>query len=153
VLAIATGLAAGSACRGDAPRPAERGGAAVAHPPAAPNASSLDDLGRRLGVTFPRGSRIIGVERERGIDDLVAAKVEIRSAELSSFLASSPVKAADLQPGERGMLGPDHDWWDPGKATRLRTGQAALAGARYLNIGVDDGRPGVAVLYIVNHGT
>ena len=118
-----------------------------------PKEQDLVTLAREVGLTFPAGTRLVGVKRESGMDDLVAFKVELPSKALTAFLKSTPVKEEDFAGGERGLLGPDDGWWDPGRAPRLRTGQAMLPGARALNIGVDDSRPKVAVLYIVNHGT
>jgi hypothetical protein len=151
-LALALAGATGSgACRRDPP--AEERGVSVSGGGPKP-VRALGDLGREVGLVFPAGARLIGVERENGMDDLLALEVEIKSSELAAFLERSPVKAADLQPGEGGLLGADHDWWAPGRAVNLRTGQARLPGARVLNLGVADGhRPGTTVLYVVNHGT
>ena len=87
------------------------------------------------------------------MDDMTAVKVVLPSSELAVFLATTPVKAEAFADGSGGLLGPDDGWWEPGKAAHLRTGQASLPGARYLNIGVADGGVGQAVVYVVNHGT
>jgi hypothetical protein len=117
--------------------------------------ATLNDLGRELelGVTFPSGTRLIGVSRERGIDDLIEVEVEMAASDFSGFLARTPVQEQDFRPGERGLLGPDHDWWDPNKAARLRSGQAQLPKGRALNIGVGDSHSDRVRVYIVNHGT
>lgn len=57
-----------------------------------------------------------------------------------------------MESGERGLLGPDHGFWDPQRATRLRVGQKRLADARVLNIGVAEHGAKV-FLSVVNHGT
>jgi len=114
---------------------------------------TLESVSKELSVTFPAGTKLIGVYRERGIDDLVQAKVEIPAADWSGFLASTPIDPSLFEPGEGGLLGPDSGFWDPHKAKNLRTAQAILPNVRALNIGYDDSRGSVYVVYVVNHGT
>ncbi len=120
-------------------------------PPMTP--ASWIALGAELGVTFPPGARLVGMKRENGMDDMVCAKVAIAPETLPAFLASAPLAPETFRSGSRGFLLSNQDWWDPDSALHLRTGQAHMPGARALNIGVDDGHPGVVYLYIVNHGT
>lgn len=115
--------------------------------------ATLAQLAQEAGVKFPPAARLVGSARENGMDDRLRFKVEIPPAELAAFLAASPVPAEALEAGEGGLLGADQGFWDPSHAKRLRTGQTILPGQRALNIGVDDGRADVVVLYIVNHGT
>ncbi len=117
------------------------------------SAPTLADLAQQSGVKFPPSARLVGPAREDGIDDLLRFKVEISAGDLPAFLATCPVPADAFEPGEAGLLGPDQGFWDPGRAKRLRTGQKILPGTRALNIGIDDGRPDVVAVYIVNHGT
>jgi hypothetical protein len=93
------------------------------------------------------------VTRENGIDDMVMFKVQITPKDLRSFMAGLPVPADAFEPGEGGFLGRDQGFWDPSHAARLRTGQVILKNQRALNIGIDDGRPGMVAIYVVNHGT
>ena len=95
----------------------------------------------------------MGVARERGIDDMIELKVAMKAADQAGFIARSPVRVEDFHPGAGGLLGPDHDWWDPGRAPHLRTGQAMRPKARALNIGVGDAQGDIVAVYIVNHGT
>ena len=122
-------------------------------PPPVMTAASWAALGSELGVKFPASARLIGVEREDGMDDMTRAKVAIAPADLSAFLASTPLAPSAFAPGSGGFLFGNQDWWDPNSALHLRAAQARLPSARVLNIGIDDGRPGVVFLYIVNHGT
>jgi hypothetical protein len=117
------------------------------------SAATLAELAREAGVPFPAAARLIGVARENGMDDLLRFKVEIPASDLAAFLATSPVPSEAFEAGERGLLGPDQGFWDPRRAQRLRTGQQVLPGQRALNIGIDDGRPDVVSIYVVNHGT
>ena len=114
--------------------------------------ASLDDLGREVGLKFPPSARLIGFNRENGMDDYLQFKVEIDAADFPKFQASSPVPEAVMEPGEGGLLGPDQGFWDPSRAKDLRTGQKSLPNARALNIGVAENGAKVS-LYIVNHGT
>jgi len=120
-------------------------------PPAADE--TLVDLGREVGLKFPADARLLGVSRERGIDDLVRFKIEMGAADLPGLMASTPIKPDAFEPGERGLLGPDQGFWDPNRARHLLTGQAVLKNNRALNIGIADGGPQRVILYIVNHGT
>jgi hypothetical protein len=117
------------------------------------SAESLDSLGKELDLTFPVSARLLGVERESGMDDMVRLKVEMNAADLAGFLERSPIDPASFRSGPRGFLGQDRGFWDPHRAAQLRTAQAIVAGHRALNIGVDETRAGVVTLYIVNHGT
>jgi hypothetical protein len=114
---------------------------------------TLGSAGKEVGLVFPAGSKLVGVHRERGIDDLVAVKVEMPASEWPGFVAQTPIDPALFRPGERGLLGPDDGSWDPHKARNLRTAQAALPGARVLNLGYDDSRGSVLAVFVVNHGT
>lgn len=114
---------------------------------------NLVELGRELSVSLPASARVIGVEREEGMDDRIGAKLEIPQSDWPSFIASTPIEADAFDSGPRGMLGQDHGFWDPHQAPGLRTAQASLPGARYLNIGVSAPTNGIVIVYIVNHGT
>lgn len=117
-----------------------------------PVSASLDELGREAGLTFPASARLIGFNRENGMDDYLQFKVEIDAADFPKFQASSPIPDAAMKPGVGGLLGPDDGFWDPNRPKNLRTGQKSLPNARVLNIGVAE--HGAKVwLYIVNHGT
>lgn len=115
--------------------------------------ASWATLGTEVGVKFPASARLVGVEQEDGMDDMTRAKVAIAPADLPAFLASTPLAPSAFAPGSGGFLFRDQDWWDPNSALNLRASQARLPSARVLNIGIDDGHPGVVFLYIVNHGT
>ena len=117
------------------------------------SSESVTDLGRELHVTFPPSTRVIGVERENGMDDLVRAKVQIAEGDWSQFLGTTPIKSDSFRPGPRGFLGQDHGFWDPHQAAGLRSAQAILPGQRALNVGVTTPSDGKLTLYIVNHGT
>jgi hypothetical protein len=103
-------------------------------------------------LTFPPSARLVGQHREAGMDDYLQFKVEIEAADLPAFEASSPIPKQAMEPGEGGLMGPDHDFWDPHRATTLRTGQKSLPDARALNVGIAESGSKVA-LYVVNHGT
>ena len=132
-----------AACRPQAGRQASA-------PTTAP--ATLSQLATEVGLTFPVSSRLLGVARESGIDDMVMFKVELPRRDLESFLAKCPVPADAFEQGSAGFLGVDDGFWDPSKATHLRTGQI-IRNTRATDVGIDDGRPDVAILYIVNHGT
>jgi hypothetical protein len=113
-------------------------------------APSLDTLGKELALSFPASTRLVGAERLNG-NDTVRVKVEMSADDLAAFLAHAPVESEAFAPGSGGYLGRDHDFWDPGSAKELRTGQT-FVGARALSIGVAKAHADLAVLYIVNQG-
>lgn len=90
----------------------------------AAKATTLAELAAEVGIAFPPSSRLLGVSRENGMDDLVMFKVELPRRDLASFLAKCPVPADAFEEGSAGFLGPDDGFWDPGKARHLRTGQS-----------------------------
>lgn len=100
----------------------------------------LGSVIQELGLVFPAGSRLVGVHRERGADDLIAVKVEMPAAAWPGFVATTPIDPALFRPGERGLLGPDDGFWDPHASKNLPTAEAPLPRARVLNLGYDDGR-------------
>lgn len=114
---------------------------------------TLESVGKEVGLTFPAGTKLVGVHRERGADDLIAVKVEMPAAKWPRFLASTPIDSSLFRPGERGLLGPDDGFWDPHKASALRTAEASLPQGRVLDLGYDDSRGQWVTVYIVNHGT
>jgi len=117
-----------------------------------PASATLDELAREVGITFPASARLIGFNRENGMDDYLQFKVEIDASDFPKFQVASPIPEAAMEPGEGGLLGPDRGFWDPNRARKLRTGQKSLPDARALNIGVSE-HDGKVSLYIVNHGT
>jgi hypothetical protein len=114
---------------------------------------TLESVGKEIAVAFPSSATLIGVHRENGMDDLIAVKVELPAADWPGFIARTPIDPSLFRPGERGLLGPDDGFWDPHKAGNLRTAGTSLPNARALNIGYDDSRGSVFVLYVVDHGT
>jgi hypothetical protein len=114
---------------------------------------SSSQLGHELGLSFPPSTRVLGVRRESGIDDAVLAKIEISKNEFQAFFAKTPIDPAAMRPGTGGFLGSDVDFWDPHKAPALKTGQGKSAAGRVLSIGVDESRPDIVVLYIMEFST
>lgn len=112
----------------------------------------LRALSAELGISLPPGTRVLLLERQAGMDDLVRAKLQMSRAAFEQLSPRLPVKDPDLRPGA-GRLGTDHERWDPHATAGLRSGQAPLAGARYLTLGVADGGGEQVTLFVVNHGT
>jgi hypothetical protein len=116
--------------------------------------ATIASLNAELPVHIPKGSRLIGVHRENGLDDLIQVKLEMSAADLPSFLASSPLAERPLDTWDRRViLGPDHEFWDPESVPTLRTAETIYPGARGFQIGVDQRTPGVVVVYLIDHGT
>jgi hypothetical protein len=99
---------------------------------------SLELIGREIGLRFPDRTRLIGVHRERGVDDLIAVKVEMPATAWPGFVGQTPIDPTLFRPGERGLLGPDDSFWDPHRAKSLKTAETQLPKGRVLNLGYDD---------------
>jgi len=128
------------------------GGNVICDEPAPP--ASIASLNAELPVRIPEGARIVGVHRENGMDDLIELKLEMSAADLPAFLASSPLGQHPLESwGRHGNFGPDHTFWDPGSVPTMRSAETTYAGARGFRIGIDERKPGVVVVYLVDHGT
>ena len=114
---------------------------------------TLESVGKEVGVRFPASAKFIGIRRqEGGMDSSFEVKVEIPAADWPGFLASTPIDPKEFGPGGRGLVGGDAGFWDPHQAKNLRTAQADLPDKRVLNIGYDDSRGNLIVVYVVNHG-
>jgi hypothetical protein len=117
-------------------------------------AESIDALSAEVGLKFSPSTHLLGVHRmTRGIDDAIQAKVELPMAELPALLSQTQIDAESFEPGTGGLLGPDDEFWDPHKASSIRTGQGKRPDGRVINVGIDEGKPGVAVVYIMVHET
>lgn len=123
------------------------------NPPPPPSASEWAALGRELGLKFPPSSRLLKLERQNGMDDMVRLQVALPTRDLPAFITGSAIRTEQLREGAASCFMPDDEFWDPSRALNMRSFQAALPDARYWCLGIDDGRPGTAYLYIMNHGT
>lgn len=120
---------------------------------AAYDAAQLGELGRELGVALPRGTHVLGVERERGKDRYIQAKLQLTDAGCATLLRSAGFDLALMDPGTGAHLGSDRAWWDPNQAGGLRTAQHLRDPASYLNIGVAPAGPNKMTVYIVFYDT
>jgi hypothetical protein len=114
---------------------------------------SLADVARELKLVFLPSTRLVGVEREHGMDDCIRVKVEMSSEEVSPFLRSTPVGEQAFDPGPAPTFGDDHGFWDPHRSTQLRSASVLTSEHRGFHIGVAEARAFVVAVYIVDHGT
>jgi hypothetical protein len=114
-------------------------------------ADDLKALGQELGVSLPPDAKIVGVDRQAGMDDMIRAKVELSPGSFASIADQLPVKGEQLTRGP-GRLGADHEFWNPHATPGVRSGQVQLPGARVLHIGLAE-YPDKVVLFVLNHGT
>lgn len=119
------------------------------------NASAdIEALSRELGLKIPNTSRIVGVKRERGIDDAVFAKFEMSRSDWGALQLRPPLSGADFDKAGKAYLPTDEGWWDPNHAEGVRAAQIEIEGGRVLDVGIDDTHGGdLVVVYVVNHGT
>ena len=114
--------------------------------------TDIASLSHELMVPLPSDARVLGVERQSGLDDMVRAKVEMSRAAFDRILAQLPMARASFSRG-KGRLGADHGFWNPGATPDIRYAQAPLAEGRVLHVGYADSSHDRVVLFIVNHGT
>lgn len=119
--------------------------------PTAPE-PDLHSLAAELGIPLPPDTRVLWLERQAGVDDLVRAKLQMSRSAFEQLSLQLPIQDKDLRAGS-GRLGTDHGGWDPHATGGLRSGQAPLAGARYLTLGVAADGDGQVTLFVVNYGT
>jgi hypothetical protein len=112
----------------------------------------LGSLSRELQVSLPIRTRILGVDRESGIDDMVRAKLEVSHQEFDQILASLPL-TTDTFRATAGRLGSDAGFWNPHATQGIRYAQTRLPGGRALHVGYADAGQGRVVLFLMNHGT
>jgi len=93
-------------------------------------AESLAALGPELGVVFPPSTRLIGVLRQNGMDDWIAAKVTMSRGDWPAFLASTTLDDSRLAGGEGGLLGPDQTFWERGRTADAAEWRASRAPVR-----------------------
>jgi hypothetical protein len=111
-------------------------------------------LNAELPVYIPESARLLGVRRESGMDDLIQVKLEMSAVEFATFVASSPLARQPLESWENnGIWGFDHDFWDPHRVPNLRSAETGYPDARSFRLGIDERKPGVVVVYLVDHGT
>jgi hypothetical protein len=113
--------------------------------------TELEELGKRLSMELPAGTRIIHVETHSGLDDAIFAKLRIPAGRAVEFVQS--LRVTEFQTGAADLFGRDRGPWDPHQAKGLRVVDVPLASTRGLVVGVDDGSTGALIVYVLNHGT
>lgn len=113
----------------------------------------LEELSAKLGLRFPADTKLLEVSSESGMDDALFAKVAFGAQGWTAFVLSPSLAQVDFTEDKRYLLGPDEDWWDPGRPTSLPTAQAALPNGEYLNVGVDRGDRARIIAYLMWHQT
>ena len=108
-------------------------------------------VGQKLGLELPPGTQVIGIQTEAGIDDAIFAKLRIPAARTAEFLKQCGVTR--FKSGGANLLGPDHGFWDPHQAKRLRSGDVALPSARDLLIAIDESASDALIVYAMNYST
>jgi hypothetical protein len=118
-----------------------------------PTAAQMSEIEGLAHVKFPPSTRVRTWHTERGIDEYLEIKFEMAAGDWPEFLSSSPLRSETLDEMHRTEVGADHDAWDPNKPAHLRAGQVGLPEGKVLNLGFDDSRHDVVVVYLVYFGT
>lgn len=104
-----------------------------------------------LGGDLPRSMRVLHFEQQSGVDDMLRAKLQMSRSDFESIAPRLPVTLDSMSQGA-GRLGADTGAWDPHKTGGIRSGQAALGGARFINVGVAE-HGDLVTLFVMEHGT
>lgn len=113
----------------------------------------LAELAKQMQVVFPPKTHPLGIRKLIGLDDAVFLKIEFSQDEWLQFLKTSPIQASDLSDAKRFFLGEDQGWWDPSQPTKLPTAQALLPEGKILNLGVDQSKSDLVIVYLMWHST
>jgi len=116
------------------------------------NEVDLDALAKELGVALPPTTRVLGVDRQEGRDDMVRAKLEVPKTDFEEAGNRWPIDLEKLRPGV-GRLGVDRGFWNPSQYQELRSASAIVEGARGLHVGVASSGEGPVIVFVINHGT
>jgi hypothetical protein len=114
-------------------------------------AQDLPRLSEALGLPLPAQTQVIWAQRQEGMDDMTRAKLRMDKASFSRLAPKLPLAPEQLGEGS-GELGPNHGGWDPEGTPGMRSGEAALPGARFLHYGFAE-QDGLVTLFVVNFGT
>ncbi len=112
---------------------------------------TLESAGKDVGVRFPASAKVIGISRDK--ENRLSVKVEMPAADWPGFLVSTRIDSKSFRPDAVG-LGLDDGFWDPNAHTKnmhsLQTDIPSKRGYdhRVLNIGYDDSRGSVVVVYV-----
>ena len=109
-------------------------------------AAELAAVAKETGLIFPAGSHLLGVTRERGMEYVLQAKVEIPESQLDGFFATAPIQRRALE-RRRSLFGPGDSFYDPSQEAGVVSAQAQV-GRHALNIGVLDARDGTVPVLI-----
>jgi hypothetical protein len=112
----------------------------------------LDALSRELQVALPKNTRVLGVNREHGIDDMVRAKIEVSRDDFNQMLSSLSLTLDKFRSGV-GRLGADAGFWDPHATPGVRYAHTRLSGGRALHVGYAETGQARVLLFVMNHGT
>lgn len=106
---------------------------------------------RLLGSPLPKTAKVVVYEQQSGMDDMQRVRLDLSKSDYADIAARLPVSADAMSPGA-GRLGADRGRWDPHATKGIRSGQSALAGGRFVNVGVAEHGDRVT-LFIMEHGT
>lgn len=95
----------------------------------------LNDCSKRMLITFPASTNVIGFKYVATMDDMLDLRITIRRDDLSLLLQQPTLKDIAWR-SDSHMLYDDADstWWRPSSVSHFSAAQVSLPQARYLNI-------------------
>lgn len=110
-------------------------------------ATELLVVSKETGLKFPIGSRLLGVTRERGMENILQAKVEIPEGRIDEFFEAAPIKRDSLT-RRRSLFNPGDSFFEPSMEAGILSSQAQVNG-HALSIGLLDARDGLVPVLIL----
>jgi len=111
----------------------------------------LAEIGKMMHVTFPDGTKVLGLlEEPGGIDRAIHLKVEFAAKDLEEFVKKSPF--VDSKFSTTGRLVTDLkevSWWRPESVKAFRSAQVRLPEAKILNILIDLDRSDKVTVFLM----
>lgn len=114
--------------------------------------TDLNSLSKELGIPLPQGTKVLWVDHQSGMDDMVRAKLQLTRAAFDEIVPRLPIGESSLRAGP-GRLGTDIESWNPHGTPGLRSGSVALEGGRFLLLGIAEDGAGQVTMFVANHGT
>lgn len=94
----------------------------------------LKESSNRIGISFPKGTRVLGCELTTEADDITHLKIQIPSRSLQSFLGN--FRDTDFSPGLSALPTklPNQPWWRPAEIAEPMEAEATLAPGEHVKL-------------------
>lgn len=97
-------------------------------------AAILKECTTRMGLSFPKETKVLGYEFTPGMDEIIHLKIQVPSRTLRTFVAS--LRDADFSPGLSVFPAKlaNQPWWRPAEISEPMEAEATLAPGRHIKL-------------------